>query len=351
MPNFNRRAVALCLCLLALLAPGVRAAGQGEAPAAAESIQRLSLPGTDWALDLALPGFVVVADQLVAVSEGGGRWVVAAPADRKTFLLLSVRMSPARGDGGGTEFRDAVLAAAKKSRYTRGGKSRAFEYAGLPLLKHSFDASALLGLPPTMSHALPGPVPRERVSAFLAKDGVWIEIALAGVNIGGKEEKVFYAVLDTVKLADTSAPATSFDFLHKGHPFYMSGEFKLAAEFYRRALELERRGRRLGREAWRGLVEETAVIHSATGDLGAAQEAIEYGLSQDPEYARFHFLLAHLHARRDDLDATIASLRQAYLHGRTLPAHLRLPDPATYPPFKRFHGSEKFRQAVKTMKP
>jgi hypothetical protein len=345
----RRSATALSLC--ALLACGSLAAGARVAPGpppAAQTAERLSLPGRDWALDLSLPGFVKVVDTLQP--DGVQRLLMAAPAGRKKMLMLLVRMMPAQRDGGGREFRDYVLASAKKGGAIDGSRWKTFEYGELPLLKYRFNLSSLLGVPPGMSGAMPLS-PAHRVTAFLARDGVWVEITLLGESVGEKEEQAFYAVLDTVKLVDTSAPVTSFDFFQKGRPFYAAGQFQKAGEYYRRALELERQGRRLDAAQWRELIEESARVYGAAGDLDAAQGVVEYGLSQEPDDALFHFVMAIIRASRDDLDGTIASLQQAFRNKAGLPAGQRLPDPRTHPSFQRFSQNEKFRQATKNMKP
>jgi tetratricopeptide (TPR) repeat protein len=349
--RFARRA-ATALGLFVIVACGAaEAAGQGAAapPAATQAVERLALPGKDWALDLSLPGFVKVVDSFHA--EGSERLLMAGPASRKRMLMLMVRMMPARLEGGGKEFREHALATAKKNG-AEISDSDTFEYGGLPLLRYRFSFSFLQGVPPTLPGWGAPLTPKHRsLSAFLARDGVWVQITLVGEAVGEKEEEALYAVLDTVKFVDTSAPATSFDFFHKGRPFYEAGQYAKAVGFYRRALELERRERRLDAALWRQLVEESARAYGAAGDLNEARAIAEHGLSKEPDYARFHLLMAIIHASRDDLDSTIAALQKAFQHKATLPPGQRLPDPRTHPPFRHFSQDEKFRQATKNMKP
>jgi hypothetical protein len=355
-PDVRRRVArraATALGLVALFVCGAsRAAGQSGAaptPTPAQAPERLTLPGKDWALDLSLPGFVKIVD--TPESEGRGRLLMAGPADKKKFQMLMVRLMPARRDGGGREFRDFVLASAKKAGAAEISGVKTFEYGELPLLKYKFNLSSVLGMPPNMSGGGMLVGPTHRLTAFLARDGVWVEITHLGGSSGEKEEKAFYAVLDTVKFVDTSAPSTSFDFFHKGQPHYRAGEYRKAVEYYRRALELERQGRRLEAAQWRELVEEAAWAYGSIGDVQAAQAVAEYGLAEEPDHAIFHFIMAVVHASRDDLDATIAALNKAFLNKARLPPGQRLPDPRTYAPFQRFSKDEEFRRATKNMKP
>jgi hypothetical protein len=349
-PRFARRA-ATALGLCALLAGGPLGVEGQTTPAPAPDapqVERLSLPGRDWALDLALPGYAKVTDSLMTEGRGRQRVFMATPSGTKRKLLLLVLMKPAPREGDGAAFREHFIAAAKKNGVgTSNWKS--FEYAGLPLLKYRANLPfmtgtplALPGGPLLLDH--PGLFPRaQSLTAFLGREGVWVEITLMAESVGEKEEKVFYAVLDTVKLVDTSAPATSFDFFHKGRPLYAAGEHAKAAEFYRRALDLERRERRLDAATLRALVEEAAVALATAGDFESAARAVEFGLAQEPADAVLHYLMAGVHAARGDLDATIASLRLAFQHKSGLPAGRRLPDPRKHPPFQRFAKDEKFR--------
>jgi tetratricopeptide (TPR) repeat protein len=343
------RRAALAFGLCAVLACGaLTAAAQGNQDGP-ESPQRLSLPGRDWALDLSLPGFYRIVDTFSA--ESGERMLMAAPTGGKKFQPLLVRMMPAKREGGAKEFRDFVLASAKKAHGSGNQNWKAYEYGEIPLLKHKFDLSLLFAAPRPYTSNAGFPQAIHHLTAFFARDGVWVEITLMAGTAGEKEEKALQAVLDTVKLVDTSAPATSLDFYHKGRPYYMAADYKKAAEFYGRAVELERRERRLGERMWRELVEDTARAYGASDDLGASQATIEYGLSREPNNPRFHFVMAVIHATRDDLDQTIAALEKAFQHKSALGDDQRLPDPRKHPPFQRFAKNEKFRQATKNMKP
>lgn len=350
-PRIARRA-ATALGIVFIIASAPPPAGAQTPDKTAETpppVERLALPGRDWALDLSLPGFVNILDSYS--KESNERTLMAGPVVRKNLHSLMIRMMPAQGGGGADEYRAHLIASSKKLGNT--SSLRSYEYGGLPLLRHKFDILAAMGGPPSMAGFGAGPNMLHSLTAFLARDGVWVSITLWGVSksIGGQDEKAFYAILDTVRFVDTSAPSSSFDFFHKGRGFYKTGEYSKAAEFYGRALELERRERRLDAATWRRLVEEASRAYGLTGDLGRARATAEYGLSQDPDYPLFHLLMAIIHASRDDLDATVAALRKAFANKAALPLAARLPDPRTYAPFRHFAKDERFRKATKDMKP
>lgn len=345
MSNLKRLAAAGALCLSALVACGAAAYGRGGGQAArpaagGASPLRLALPSQDWAVELLLAGFAQITDTINA--ETGERTLMAGSDDRKRRLMLVVQLRPSRGEP-----------AADAAEWAKAGGARGVkrsEYKGMRVLRYKQQSSVVVAGADRAPLTVPVLAPMHLLAALVARDGAVVAITLAAPSVGEREEQIFYALLDGVRLVDTSAPATSFDLFFKGRPHYMTGDFKKAAEYYGRALELERRERRLDAALWRELVEEAAGALGGAGDLAGGRAVVEYGLSQEPGYARFHFLMALYHASRDDLDATLASLRTAFHNQHTLPAHLRLPDPKTYPLFQRFRDSDKFKQAVKQLK-
>lgn len=356
-PKLTSPTLILFVLVAALTASG-RQAGAGR-------IHRLALPSKDWSLDVALTDFTVESDTVrpdgrerifVASYSRGDKPQVPTLMPGKESGILVIQLMPAKHAGGAAEFRDFAVALLKETKEAKKSSFKTSEYNGIPVARYERGDRFSPGLlnpesPASVAALIYALSPRYRMAAYFVKDDVWILLGLAAQSLGAEEEKLFYSVLDGVKFTDTSAPARSFDLFHKGRPLRLQGEHARALEYYRRALELERRGRQLDDLSWRMLVEETANEYAATGDLKSAKGVLEYGVAKEQTNARFHYSLARVHAALDDLDNAVASLEKAFLYKKSTARPVYLPQPKDDPAFERFLKADKFRQALKAMKP
>ena len=151
---------------------------------------------------------------------------------------------------------------------------------------------------------------------------------------------------------NTQQPAakTSLEYMREGSAFYRRGDYQKAVEPYQKALDLEKAQPKLDKTMWRVLVDNLAMSYGISGNLPKAKETLEYGLSKDPDYPMFYYLMANTYAEMNDEDNAIAYLKRAFERKENVIAGESIPDPATDDSFQRFMKSEKFLKALDEMK-
>jgi hypothetical protein len=379
------KARATALLVLLLLAAAHAAAGrQADAP----TPYRLALPDRGWALDIRLPGFtlpaaapyetrggmaaVVLGPLLAPVeefSEDGRSFRLRVVRKRndepRTSLSLSILLRPIQSSGGAADFRASQLAEMTEgSKEVTGGEFfwegtarvkvsrgsvKTWDYQGVPVASLSTvierDEQVYNG--GTMPRVSSG---SKHITAFYVKDGVGVTVTLSGKAIKDDEEKLFYSLLDSVRLADTSSPASSYDYYHRGRLLFLRKDYAAAAAALGEALARERQGRQLDQTSWRDLVAKLADASGAGGDSARAREVLEYGAGEEPSNRFFLMGLARLYASLGDADKTLDALGKAFAAMRRDNPSASLPDLKNDPAFKRFMQDERFSKAVKEMR-
>jgi len=143
---------------------------------------------------------------------------------------------------------------------------------------------------------------------------------------------------------------TSHEYLKEGVAFYMKGDYKNAIGPFRKALDLEKKQSKLEKKLWKVLIDDLGMSYGITGDLKSAKETFEYGLSKEPNYPMFHYLMACTYAEMNDEDKAIEYLKSAFKNKENVIEGEEMPDPATDDSFQRFMKSEKFLAALKEIK-
>ncbi len=120
-------------------------------------------------------------------------------------------------------------------------------------------------------------------------------------------------------------------------------------EAYERALDLEKRNRVLGRNAWLVLIDNLGMAYGISGNIAKAREVFEYGVSKEPGYPMFYYNLACAAAEAGDEAKTIDYLKRAFaLRANVIPGE-SMPDPATDDSFGRFMHDAAFVTAIKAL--
>jgi tetratricopeptide (TPR) repeat protein len=147
-----------------------------------------------------------------------------------------------------------------------------------------------------------------------------------------------------------SQTKTSMDYLGEASRYYMEGEYKKAIPLYQKALDLEKKERKLKKEFWLVMVDNLAISYGITGDIEKSMAVLEYGIKQEPTYPMFYYNMACGYGEKDDEDNAIKNLRLAFKYKDNMIKGETLPDPARDSSFKRLMKSEKFQRAVGEMK-
>ena len=85
---------------------------------------------------------------------------------------------------------------------------------------------------------------------------------------------------------------TSLQYLAEGSKFYLERDYKRAIPPYQKALDLEKRERKLERKFWIVLVDNLAMAYGISGDIKNSQAVLEYGISKEPTYPLFYYNMA-----------------------------------------------------------
>jgi hypothetical protein len=190
----------------------------------------------------------------------------------------------------------------------------------------------------------------EHIAAYYVRDGVGVILTLSTRSVKEEEEKLFYSVLDSVRVVDTSSPSSSFDHYHRGRLLFLQKDYPRAAASLDKALTLERTQRQLDADSLRDLVAKLIDAYGASGDVARASEVLDYALTQEPENPLFHMTRARIYASRGDTDAALASLEKAFSYMKKENPRARLPDLTNDPAFGRYLKDERFNKAVKEMR-
>ena len=140
-------------------------------------------------------------------------------------------------------------------------------------------------------------------------------------------------------------------YLLDGDALFNKGQYDKAIAPYSKALEMVKTNRYLLSETnWRILVDNLGVSYANTGRLQNAKETFEYGISRNPTYPLFYYYIACFHAEMNDMDNTLAYLKQAFAYKWNVIAGEKMPDPRGNPCFRRFLSNEQFLGSLNELK-
>lgn len=153
-----------------------------------QNLQKLSLPGKNWALEIALPFFDIRQDQ---VSPDGQARNLLATMDQQG-IIVTVMIGPAPPKGSSEELRDRAAARLKTETTIKEDDLKVSEYKQMPTLEY------------TVKEFKGTEVQQKHLNAYLFKDGVWINIHFSKMQFKAGEEHLFYQILDSVKFTESA---------------------------------------------------------------------------------------------------------------------------------------------------
>src|SRR6185295_18867136 len=204
-------------CLLALSGVNV-VVGQQTAN---EQTHRLSLPNKSWSVDLTLPDFYAIGEE-VKIKESIYEFSAGQFPDKNStspnrkvseprLVNFAIHMEPAQITGTAAGLRDFARKKMTKLDYVNKDSVKPSEYGQIPLLLYTIDLAGM-----DVFRTDGGPPLSRGVKAFFVKDGVWITIGLGANPFKKADEQLFYSILDSVKISDNKAPVSSFDYSQQG---------------------------------------------------------------------------------------------------------------------------------------
>ena len=173
---------------------------------------------------------------------------------------------------------------------------------------------------------------------------MYTDVHLSKTDYSAGDESLLRDILSTVDVVPAMA-ASSLDHFRAGSAPFLRAQYALAVPHYEEALALEQSHPTLDKTLWRLLVDNLATAYRMMGDVPRAMRILDDGLSKDPANPLFHYNLARLHARMNDRNHAMQSLRAAFKsrHGNGTQT---LPDPRQDDCFRRVMLDPSFRALV-----
>jgi len=203
---------------------------------------------------------------------------------------------------------------------------------------------SLLGL--TIREFKGYPVNQRFLRACAPREDVYVDFNLSKVQFSPGEEKLFMAILDTVRFEDVPElrrAASALDLWLEGSALFRERNFRGAIGPYTKALDLEKKERKLERNYWYVLIDNLGMAYGISGDLKNAKATFEYGISQDPKYPLFHYNLACTYAELNDKGNAMEQLTKTFeLKANVIPGE-KMPDPRKDDSFAQFMKDPEFR--------
>lgn len=137
--------------------------------------------------------------------------------------------------------------------------------------------------------------------------------------------------------------------LYLARSLFYQKKYGEAVTEYERARELVMRSGQLKPDEERLLIDELGTSYSLSGQASEAKTLFETSIKRDPDYPMYYYNLARVHARKGDLDETIANLKQGFARKDHMPAGKTWPNPREDESFEKYLKKEKFQAAMKEM--
>ncbi|HKS95125.1 MAG TPA: tetratricopeptide repeat protein, partial [Terriglobia bacterium] len=147
----------------------------------------------------------------------------------------------------------------------------------------------------------------------------------------------------------SDSESTSQHYFGLGSRYFLERRLPQAIVQYQKALELEKKERKLPRDEWRVLVDNLGMSYGMTGDLKHADEVFQYGISQDPTYPNFYYSMACVYGERNDLENAMKYLKTAFRYKENLIAGETMPDPRRDSSFRYFMKNPRFLKLVDSL--
>ena len=178
----SRRRNSTALAFLVLLAAA--AYGQG---AGGQNVRRLLVPGRTWALEIALPNFNVRHD---ALSADGRTRKLRADIESEGYVVTVTIVPASTPRVSSKDLRDLAAERVRAETTVRRENFKTSEYKQTPTIEY-------------LVRDFKGqPVNQKHLNAYVSRDNVWIDIHFSKNSFRDGDEKLFHAVLDTLKFTN-----------------------------------------------------------------------------------------------------------------------------------------------------
>lgn len=283
-----------------------------------------SLPEISWALNINMEGFQIGENILSA--DGKSRNILAS--NRETGVVMSVFIEPAIKSGGSKECRDYFFKKIKNSKKGIQG-IKLSEKNGAAIVEYSIKKEK------------EAKYEQKNINIYFVKESYWIDVHLSKVNTKSNEKVEIKEIADNIYIKENYAH-DKFDYLEYGSKYYVNKDYKNAAIYYEKLINLEKESPTLNKELWRIVVDNLTAAYGISGNIEKAQEIIEYGLSIDSKYPMLYYNLACVYAEKNNIDKSIVNLKKAFKYKENMNNGTAVPNPKNDKSFAKLIGNQKF---------
>jgi hypothetical protein len=178
----SRRRNSTALAFLVLLAAAAFGQDAGD-----RNVRRLLVPGRTWAVEIALPNFDVRHD---ALSADGRARKLRADIESEGYVV-TVTIAPASTPRvSSKDLRDLAAERVRAETTVRRENFKTSEYKQTPTIEYF--VRDFKGRPVNQKH----------LNAYVSRDNVWIDIHFSKSSFRDGDERLFHAVLDTLKFTN-----------------------------------------------------------------------------------------------------------------------------------------------------
>lgn len=293
---------------------------------------RLILPSKSWTLEMSFKGFEVQKENFLPDFQG--RMLQAENSSNQ--LIMSVFLVPAEKKITATEYRDIAFENLQKTPF-KFSNVKKYEKDGKAFTDYIVqDVQEFKNLN------------QKNICMYIVKDNTWIDLHFSKVNFKEGDQKILDEIVNSVKIVEPSFPSSMENFIF-GSYFYRQKKYGSAKEYYQKVFEQEKQKTELSDELFLVLIDNLGMACGIPGDLKAAQQIFEYGISKKPTYPMFYYNLACTFAESGNLDQTIQNLKQAFKYKENMIKGEAIPNPKKDSSFEKYLNDQRFKDFLMTI--
>jgi tetratricopeptide (TPR) repeat protein len=138
----------------------------------------------------------------------------------------------------------------------------------------------------------------------------------------------------------------ALDYFNEGTLAFLSHDYANAIPPYEKALDLEKKQRKLEKNLFVALIDNLATAYPVPAEIKKAREVLEFGISKEPSYPMFYYNIAVGYAEVGDEANAVKYLRLAAKNKANMIEGETFPDPAAD---TAFHGLMKSASFIKAL--
>lgn len=307
----------------------------------------LFLPNSEWHLNIQLPDF---ENKALSINKEQTRLSFLSEND-DSGLIISVFLDPAENEDGAEGCREYYKEKRSQDDLLEESVMRDWKYKNM--LVNEYMIKSVAGEKVNSKH----------LHACLEKDDIWMDIHISKTPYTGRDRKLFFNVLKTVKIVEglpegfeekaesivekyESIPDADKDAYGNyllGTYYYADKEdYSKAKKYYRKAFNLNKKTWELGLEDWHNMINSFGISYALTDELERAEGIFKYGLKYSKKSVLFSYNLACVYADMGNEKRALYYLSRAYSYRNQDPIGWELTSPREDSTFEDLYDNFRF---------